>query len=462
MAALNVSTTVQKELDGIAKLFEVSDDQLVSITKGFVDTFLQGLRVPNQPVVMGPSFVTHVPNGSEKGTFLTLGISWNSIQVAKIDLDGNRSYNTESKLFDLSGQMMKADATVFFDWLANCVATFLKEKSIKSDGLLLGFTFPFAVQKSSLDNAVLLGWSKGFQIKNVVGKNVVELLQTSLDKAKVDVKCVALVNDTVAALLYEDYASVPCIMSAIYGAGTNGSYTATGADIQKLPNFQGPSMMINTEWGAFSQRALLNPNIYDNDVDGKAANPGEYLFQKMTCWFYLGEIARVVLLSLVERSPPLLFDGEVTETLEKHRGFFTYHLFQIEDAESLDKVKELIVECLGYRQDKVSDQDAEITRWVCTLIATRGGRLAACPIAAVLAQLKYAKIGEKTAGSGGPLRIVADGELFIGSKLFESRLKESIASILGENIMKRLEFHMATGGATVGGALTAYNAAKGA
>ena len=60
------------------------------------------------------------------------------------------------------------------------------------------------------------------------------------------------------------------------------------------------------------KRALLNPNIYDNDVDGKAANPGAYLFQKMTCWFYLGEIARVVLLSLVERSPPLLFNGEVT------------------------------------------------------------------------------------------------------------------------------------------------------
>ena len=53
MAALNVSPTVQKELDSIAKLFEVSDDQLVSITKGFVEAFLHGLRVPKQPVVMG-------------------------------------------------------------------------------------------------------------------------------------------------------------------------------------------------------------------------------------------------------------------------------------------------------------------------------------------------------------------------------------------------------------------------
>jgi len=216
--------------------------------------------------------------------------------------------------------------------------------------------------------------------------------------------------------------------------------------------------------------ALLNPNIYDREVDRMAANPGEYLFQKMTCWFYLGEIVRLVLLRLVECSPPLLFNGEATETLKKHRGFFTYHLFQIEDAENLDKVKKLIAEYLGYREDAVSDQDAEITRWVCTLVAARGGRLAACPIAAVLSHLGYATIGQKTAGSGDTLRIVADGEcvhscilwsinsfnisifrLFIGSKLFESRLKESIASILGNDIEKRLAFHMATGGATVGG-----------
>jgi hexokinase len=112
--------------------------------------------------------------------------------------------------------MMKADATVFFgmsyisiqflhttdseeDFLANCIGTFLKEKSIKTDGLLLGFIFPFAVKKSGLDHAILLAWSKGFQIKNAVGQDVVELFQNALDKAKVDVKCVALVNDVRAS-----------------------------------------------------------------------------------------------------------------------------------------------------------------------------------------------------------------------------------------------------------------------
>jgi hexokinase len=49
------------------------------------------------------------------------------------------------------------------------------------------------------------------------------------------------------------YLSSNTVLAAIYGAGTNGSYTETSAAITKLPNFQYPTMMINTEWGAFSQ-----------------------------------------------------------------------------------------------------------------------------------------------------------------------------------------------------------------
>lgn len=53
MATLNVSVPVRKELDNIAKLFHVSDDQLVKITEGFGQAFRRGLQAPDQPVVMG-------------------------------------------------------------------------------------------------------------------------------------------------------------------------------------------------------------------------------------------------------------------------------------------------------------------------------------------------------------------------------------------------------------------------
>lgn len=115
-------------------------------------------------------------------------------------------------MFDISPDLMKADAVVFFgtsyiskyyfhntnfceDYLAQSIHTFLKEKSIKQDGLTLGFTFPFAIEKSSLDHAHLLGWSKGYSVKGAEGKNILRLLHEAFVKAQVDIKCTAIVTD---------------------------------------------------------------------------------------------------------------------------------------------------------------------------------------------------------------------------------------------------------------------------
>ena len=81
------------------------------------------------------------------------------------------------------------------DFLAGGIATFLKENNITQRGLYLGFTFPFAMEKESIDRAIIVSLSKNYGIQNAVGKNVCDLLQTALDKASTGVKCVAVVND---------------------------------------------------------------------------------------------------------------------------------------------------------------------------------------------------------------------------------------------------------------------------
>jgi hexokinase len=59
----------------------------------------------------------------------------------------------------------------------------------------LGFTFSFPVEQSAIDSGKLLKWTKGFNVKNVVGQDVVKLLQDAFDRKRMNVKCVALVND---------------------------------------------------------------------------------------------------------------------------------------------------------------------------------------------------------------------------------------------------------------------------
>jgi hexokinase len=41
---------------------------------------------------------------------------------------------------------------------------------------VVGFCFSFAVEQSALDNGKLMGWTKGFDVDGVIGKDVVKLL----------------------------------------------------------------------------------------------------------------------------------------------------------------------------------------------------------------------------------------------------------------------------------------------
>lgn len=59
----------------------------------------------------------------------------------------------------------------------------------------LGLTFSFPVEQTALDSGKILTWTKGFNAKNAIGQDVVKLLQDAFDRKRMNVKCVALVND---------------------------------------------------------------------------------------------------------------------------------------------------------------------------------------------------------------------------------------------------------------------------
>lgn len=53
----------------------------------------------------------------------------------------------------------------------------------------------FPVEQTAIDAGKLLTWTKGFEAKNAVGQDIVRLLQDSLDRKHIHVRCSALVND---------------------------------------------------------------------------------------------------------------------------------------------------------------------------------------------------------------------------------------------------------------------------
>jgi hexokinase len=81
--------------------------------------------------------------------------------------------------------------------MATCVGDFLEELGTvpADESLHLGLTFSFPVEQTALGAGRLLTWTKGFSATGAIGNDIVQLLQDSLDKKRVDCRCVALVND---------------------------------------------------------------------------------------------------------------------------------------------------------------------------------------------------------------------------------------------------------------------------
>lgn len=84
----------------------------------------------------------------------------------KLVIDDDTKQSTQEKLFD---------------FIAQCVADFIKEQNITAK-LPLGFTFSFPVKQHSLTSGDLIRWTKDFTASGAVGKNVVHLLKEAFDR----------------------------------------------------------------------------------------------------------------------------------------------------------------------------------------------------------------------------------------------------------------------------------------
>ena len=129
-------------------------------------------------------------------------------------------------------------------------------------------------------------------------------------------------------------------------------------------------MIVNCEWGAFnnnvrcwlfdnflslpayvvygSQRTILPSTPYDNKLDRESINPRYQAYEKFISGMYLGEITRNLMLSLVDASPPVLFRGSSTSSLNSHYGFDSAIMSDMENASSIEEARQVLVDKVGF------------------------------------------------------------------------------------------------------------------
>ncbi|NWZ35216.1 HXK2 protein, partial [Brachypodius atriceps] len=387
-------------------------------------------------VRMLPTYICSTPNGTEKGNFLVVELCQSQVRtlLVTLDGDGNMSPHMVYKIFDLPEGITQGSGEALFDFIAQCVSQFLAETihsdpSKSEERLPLGFVFPFTCRQTQLDKAELLSWSKGFNCNDVVGKDVVQLLQSAINKQELcHVDVVALLNDTVGTMMTCSTEGRACEVAMVADKGSNCCFMAEAYLVETTEETSG-RMCVNTEWGCFGDDGTLNDIVtpYDECVDVESSNPGEKRFEKMVGTLYLGEIVRHALIALAAEKA--IFTGTSVAVL-KEKGVFTIqHIMEIINNEEGTSDVKRILEALGL---EASERDCGRVQQICRAVVGRAATLHATGLAAILSYMCQTRDMETLMVNVG-----MEGELYKGYPRFEEILL-SVSRLLSPECMATL------------------------
>ncbi|RMZ92258.1 hypothetical protein DV736_g479, partial [Chaetothyriales sp. CBS 134916] len=485
------------EAGRVANLFEFSAADINRAVDEFISEMDEGLEKQGTSLSQIPTYVTAVPNGTEKGTYLAVDLGGTNFRVCSIVLHGNHTFSLQQSKIAVPRSLMEtkfADKLFFF--MAQQIEAFLKihhedhfEKHRLSpdeeDFFDLGFTFSFPVNQIGINKGKLMRWTKGYDIDEAVGKDVCALLQKQIDALKLPVRVSALVNDTVGTLMARSYTSpgsAKTLIGAIFGTGTNGAYVEKLEKVKKMADIDAAEgrasydnstglMIINTEWGSFDNALKVLPNTpYDVALDKESVNPGLQMFEKRVSGMFLGEVLRRALLALYQHPDPAvaLFkdnssadnDTASTTTVAKNSPIFrqwgidTSFLSIVEEDSSvrLRITKQTLEKELGIAA--ASTEDCQAVKLLVHAIGRRAARLSAIALASVV-------IASNKLEEDPIVDIGVDGSLAEYYPGFEDYIREAFREIdaIGPD-ESRIRIGLAKDGSGLGAALIALVAAQ--
>lgn len=427
------------------------DDQMQELMKKFLADINRGLAKKTHPTAIVKCFNTYVqdlPNGTERGKFLSLDLGGTNFRVLLIELSENH-FEMKSKIFAIRQDIMLGSGEQLFDHIADCLAKFMKEFSIFDEKLPLGFTFSFPCMQLGLTKGILERWTKGFNCSGVVGNDVVQLLNDAIDRrGDIQIQVCAILNDTTGTLMSCAWKNHNCKIGLIVGTGSNACYVEKQSNVELFDAEDNGSgrVLVNTEWGAFGDDGSLDfvRTEYDRSIDDLSINPGKQLHEKMISGMYMGELVRLVLEKCTKEG--VLFGGKGTDALYTRDRFLTKYVSEIESdtTGSFTKAKKVMEE-LGLHH--ATEQDCANTRYVCECVSRRAAHLVSAAVATLLN-----KMGEPQVTVG------IDGSVYRFHPHFHRFMMEKIAQLVQPNI--QFDLMLSEDGSGRGAALVAAVASR--
>ncbi|KAF9947206.1 glucokinase [Mortierella alpina] len=437
--------------------FVLSKEQVQQIIDGLTDELVEGLSTTDpKNITQQPSFITRLPTGKETGLYLAIDMGGTNLRTAAVHLLGDGQVGVTMEKHEITHELKTGTGEAMFDWIADCTAALLKSVALDMGNaeLQMGVTFSFAIQQTAINRGKVLAMGKGFDLSDVMGKDLKDLLEGGFARKNLPVTVSAIINDTVGTLVSHAYVSPSTKIGVILATGTNAAYIERASEVSK---YNGPAcdqMILNTEWDAMGKAEYLPQTKYDKEIDAVSLVPGFQEFEKMVSGLYMGELVRLALVDLIEQSAIFEFlGGNVPASLQQRLAFKTLFMSTIESDNSADHTAVDKVFKTSFSLEGLTKEDRVR---VFQLIHTIGKRSAAMTAAACAALLHKANGASVNLDDPNEITTIGiDGSVFEKYPHFSHSMMESLTEILGSDRASRIRLELARDGGCIGAALVA-------
>ncbi|KAJ1359016.1 hypothetical protein KIN20_017626 [Parelaphostrongylus tenuis] len=176
------------EVHEVLSKFIISDDVLLTISAKIEAEMKAGLTSDGgSSIAMLPSYVPALPDGSEEGQYVAIDLSGKNLRIMLLTLKGTgREPTAVNNNYVVPNHVMKGTGDQLFTFIVNCLQRFLQEFGLVEANLPIGFVFSYPCELLSIRSARLLWWTKGFDIKDCLQKDVVSTFGRSFGNEHVD------------------------------------------------------------------------------------------------------------------------------------------------------------------------------------------------------------------------------------------------------------------------------------
>ncbi len=267
--------------------FTLTQEQLLETVQVFSDRISRGLSQNGQEIRAIPAYLAPPPAGVS-GTVLVIDTGGTNIRAAVVKLNADGTHKILSgpikETIPAGRQGESISAQEFFDLQADLALKLNPELHLP-----IGYCFSYPAESMPNSDARLIKWTKDVHIDGVEGQLVGKMLTEALERKGYKAGSVAVLNDTVAALLAGAGAHAQDFdyhIGLIAGTGTNMAAFVPVTPENKLSrlSWRFPSMAVNLESGNLTPPYL---NKYDDKLDAHLDLTGQHRYEKAVAGYYL-------------------------------------------------------------------------------------------------------------------------------------------------------------------------------